>query len=296
MAQDTKIGVSIVRRWQLAAALKALREQADLTQEHAVEQLASLPGRWSRSKLSRIENREHNIKPLEVEQMLDAYGITDTTVRERLMQLATNSNSREHGWWVSFSNELPENLRPLLSIESGLVARRDFQTTLIPGLLQTADYARALMSAVHPATYSPQELERKVAARMVRQQMLAKDSPPQLHFILDQSVLERLVGRPSIMRDQLRKLLDETEAPNITVQILPRDTGGSPGLEGPFSIFTLPDPIPDIGYTEGPAGMVYIENREHVHMFTRRFRILSELALAPADSASVIAESMRAYG
>lgn len=293
MTQGMEIGVSVVRRWQLAAALKALREQADFTQERAVGLLIALPGRWSRSKLSRIENREHNVKPREVEQMLDAYGVIDPAVREPLLRLA--ADSREQGWWVSFSNDLPENLRPLLSIESGLVERRDFQTTLVPGLLQTADYARALMNAVSPGAYSPEELERRVAARMVRQQKLDKDSPPQLHFILDQSILERVVGRPSIMRDQLHKLLDAARTPNITMQILPRDAGGSPGLEGPFSILTLPDPIPDIGYTEGPAGMVYIENREHVRMFTQRFGILTQLALPPADSMRVVTESVKAF-
>lgn len=283
----------VVRRWQLAASLKALREQVDLTQERAVERLMAQPGRWSRSKLSRIENREHRLKPREVEQMLDAYGITDTAMREGLVQLATDS--REQGWWVSFGNEVPENIRPLLSIESGLVARRDFQTMLIPGLLQTADYARAVMEAVYPGVHSPEELERRVAARMVRQQKIAKDDPPQLHFILDHAILGRVVGRPSIMRDQLRKLLDVTEEPNVTVQILPRDPGGSPGLEGPFSILTLPDPIPDIGYTEGPAGMVYIEDREHVRMCTLRFGILTELALSRADSVEVIAQAMKTY-
>lgn len=97
------------------------------------------------------------------------------------------------------------------------------------------------------------------------------------------------------MRGQLRKLLDTADNPNVALQILPRDSGGSPGLEGPFAVLTLPDPIPDIGYTEGPAGMVYIEDRDHVRVWTLRFGILTELALSCADSMRVIAEAMKSY-
>lgn len=283
-------GVSVVRRWQLAAALKALRENADLRQEQAVEQLKQGAGRWSRSKLSRIENREHNVKPREVEQILDAYGVTDTGTREELARLAADSH--EQGWWVSFNNELPESIRPLLSIEGGLVGLRDFQNQLVHGLLQTADYARAVMNAVNPGLFAPEELERRVAARMVRQQTVTHEEAPRMHFILDQTVLERIVGRATIMRDQLRKLLDLTENPNITIQVLPKETNGSPGLEGPFSILTLPDPVPDIGYTEGPAGSVYIEDREHVRACTLRFGVLTELALSRADSIDLITKTM----
>lgn len=293
MKERAEGGASVVRRWQLAASLKELREKVGLTQERAVERLSAGPGRWSRSKLSRIENREHSIKPREVEQMLDAYGVIDAETRDPLVRLATDS--REQGWWVGFSKELPDDVRPLLSIESGLVARRDFQTLLVPGLLQTSDYARAVMNAVHPGVYSPEELERRVAARMVRQRILNGDSPPRLHCILDQTVLDRVIGSPRVMRDQLHKLLDTVESPHVTVQILPSSTGGSPGLEGPFSILTLPDPVPDIGYAEGPAGSVYIEDRERVRAWTLRFGILTELALSRAESAEAVAHALRSY-
>jgi transcriptional regulator with XRE-family HTH domain len=273
--------------------MKSLREQAGLTQDQAVEELRKGGGRWSAAKLSRIETRVHHVKPKEAEQLLDLYGVTEATTREALMRLA--ATSKEQGWWVSFGSELPDEVRPLLSIESGLVAFRDFQPQLVHGLLQTPDYARAVMNAVSPATHSPEELERRVAARMIRQHVLRKETPPSLHFIIDQSVLERVVGTPTIMRDQLRKLLELASNPAVTIQVLPRDVGGSPGLEGPFAILTLPHPIPDIGFTEGPAGMFYLEDREHVRMYTLRFGILTELALSRADSMSMIAEMMKTY-
>lgn len=284
--------VSVVRRWKLAASLKELRERAELRQEQAVEQLKRGAGRWSRSKLSRIENREHSVKPREVEQLLDAFGVTDASVREELLQLA--NDSREQGWWLSFSNELPKGVLPLVSIEGGLVGLRDFQNQLVHGLLQTADYARAVMNSVYPGEFSPAELERRIAARMARQQVLTRESPPRMHFILDQTILDRGVGRPSVMRDQLRKLLDMTENPDITIQILP-NTGGSPGLEGPFSILSLPEPVPDIGYTEGPAGSLYIEDREHVRACTLRFGALTKLALSRADSIDAISKAMEGH-
>ncbi|MDA3642579.1 DUF5753 domain-containing protein [Saccharopolyspora indica] len=188
---------------------------------------------------------------------------------------------------------MPDDVRQLLSIEGGLVALRDFQTQLVHGLLQTADYARAVMHAVYPGTFAPDDVERRVAARMVRQLILAKDDPPQLHFILDQTILERVVGRASVMRDQLRKLLDVAESPNVTIQILPEEVPGTPGLEGPFALLTLPDPIPDIGYTEGPAGSLYIEDREQVRSRTLRFGILTELALSRADSLDAISKAVK---
>ncbi|MGH3771257.1 MAG: helix-turn-helix domain-containing protein [Pseudonocardiaceae bacterium] len=293
MTEGLDASGSVVRRWQLAAALKAQREQAELTQEQAIERLGTGEGKWSRSKLSRVENREHHVKPREVEQLLDAYGVTDTETRDALVQLATASGER--GWWTSFSEEFPDKLRPLLSLESGLVALRDFQNQMVHGLLQSADYTRALATSIKPGLFSPAELERRVAGRMARQQILTKDDPPQLHFILDETILQRLIGDRIVMHDQMRKLLQATEKPNITVQVLLRDVGGSPGLEGPFTLLTLPAPIPDIGYTECPAGTLYVEDRDRVREWTLRFGILTQRALSRQESAQLIAEAMHNY-
>jgi transcriptional regulator with XRE-family HTH domain len=277
MTQGLDASGSVVRRWQLAVALKAQREQAELTQEQVIERLTSAGARWSRSKLSRVENREHHLKPREVEQLLDAYGVTDNETRDALVQLA--APSPERGWWLSFGGELPEDWLPALGLESG----------------QTADYTRALAMSINPGVLGPAEVERRVALRMARQQVLAKDPPPQLHFILDETILHRLIGDRIVMHDQMRKLLAVTEKPNITVQVLPRDVGGSPGLEGPFTLLTLPAPIPDIGYTEGPAGTLYIENRDRVRYWVLRFGILTQRALSCRESAELIAEAMRSF-
>ncbi|MGH3979693.1 MAG: DUF5753 domain-containing protein [Pseudonocardiaceae bacterium] len=108
-------------------------------------------------------------------------------------------------------------------------------------------------------------------------------------------LLQRLIGDRIVMHDQLRKLRHATEKPNITIQVLPRDLGGSPGLEGPFSVLTLPAPIPDIGYTEGAAGILYIEDRDRVRDWVLRFGILTQRALSREQSAEVIAEATKGY-
>jgi transcriptional regulator with XRE-family HTH domain len=293
LTQGVEGGVSIVRRWQLAATVKVLREQANLTQDEAVDRLREGGGNWSRSKLSRVENREHNIKPREVEQLLAAYGVDDSDTLEALTQLSIDSRKRD--WWHQYQGAVASMVQPLLSLESGLVAMRDFQNQLLHGLLQTSDYARALILSMSAEQYTAGELEQRVAARIARQQIITKDEAPNLHFILDDLVLHRIIGDGDIMYGQLRKLLAATEKPNVTIQILPKDSGGGPGLFGPFSLLTLPDPIPDIGYFEGPPGTFYIEDRERVRSWTLRFGMLTQQALSGERSAEVIAEAMEQY-
>ncbi|HWE90380.1 MAG TPA: helix-turn-helix transcriptional regulator [Pseudonocardiaceae bacterium] len=293
MTQGLDAGVSIVRRWQLAATLKALREQAELTQEEAIERLQQGQGKWSRSKMSRIENREQGLKPRDIEQLLDAYRVTDVATRDGLLQLALGSN--EQGWWVRYLGVLPKEAPPLLGIEGGLVGLRDFQSQLVHGLLQTPDYTRALINVINPGVFAPEDMADLIAARMVRQQIIDHDEPPNLHFIIDQTVLERVVGEPPVMYGQLRRLLELAKKPSITMQVLPKNIGGSPGLEGPFAVLTLPEPIPDVGHVEGPAGTLYIEDRDRVRLLTLRFGILTQQALSREASVEMISEAMRSY-
>jgi len=287
-------GSSIVRRWQLAAALKDFREQAGLTQEQAVAQLRQAGGRWSASKLSRIENREHGVRTREVEQLLDVYSVTDGAVREPILTLA--ARARERAGRAGLGVDLPEHLRSVVSIEAGLVAMRQFETMLIPGLLQTTDYTRALIEVINEDSVGPTEIERRVAARMARQHVLRRPAPPTFHVILDQAVLQRPIGRPSVMRDQLRKLVDLAAEPFLTLQILPLDAGGGPGLNGPFTLISLPSPAPDIVYGEGgPPGMIFVEDRDRVRMYTLWFGKLSQQALPRSESLDLVDQAAKSY-
>ncbi|WP_267593227.1 helix-turn-helix domain-containing protein [Carbonactinospora thermoautotrophica] len=293
MSQDSSgVVSSTVRRWQLAETLRQLREAAGLTMDQAIDELRKRPGRWSRPKLSRIENRVQGVKPREVEQLLDVYGVTDPKTRTLLLELAQTANER--GWWLAYRRDLPEDFHPYLSMEVAAVALRQFETMLVPGLLQTADYTRALVNGIYPGT-APDKVERIVAARMARQQILTRENPPQFHVILDQNVLERPVGRLLVMRHQLRRLVEASELPNITVQVLPRSAGAHPGMEGPFTILSLPEPLPDIGYTEGIGGSVYLERQDHVRVCTMRFAILTKMALSPEESVDLITKAAKDF-
>jgi transcriptional regulator with XRE-family HTH domain len=292
VTQDSSHVSATVRRWQLTETLRQLREQARLTHDQVVAELRTGQGKWSRPKLSRIENREQGVKPREVEQLLDVYGVTDQALRDWLLELA--STAHERGWMVDIRKNLPQDFHAFLNWEIALVARREFETLLVPGLLQTGEYARTLVTGIHP-DLAEDEVERRVAARITRQQILTRTTPPHLHVILDAGVLERPVGTPLVMRNQLRRLAEATDGPNITIQVLPKSVGASPALEGPFSILTLPDPIPDVGYSEGPGRAVYIEDRDVVRAYTLCFGILTEQSLSQADSVELITDAAKGY-
>lgn len=283
---------SAVRRWQLGETLRQLREQAELKHDEVIDELRKTAGKWSRPKLSRIENREQGVKPREVEQLLDVYGVSDNEMRQWLTGLA--GTPRDNGWVTDIRKYVPERFHRFLDWETALVARRQFETLLIPGLLQTAEYARAVITGVNP-NLTDDEIERRVLARTSRQRILRGANPPQLHVILDTGILQRPVGPARVMREQLRKLTDAAEADNVTIQLLPKSVGASPALEGSFSILSLPEPIPDIGYTESPGRSTYIEDRDDVRNYTLRFGILTEQSLSGAASIQAITEAAKEY-
>jgi transcriptional regulator with XRE-family HTH domain len=282
-----------VRRWQLTASLRQLREEAGLTMTQVADQLREAPGKWSRSKLQRIETREQGIKTKEIEQLLDLYQVTDADVRATVLDLG--ATAQERGYWLAIRKDLPEDFHSVLDVEAALLSQRQFETMVIPGLLQTADYARALMIGGRPGV-ARDVVERRVLARMSRQQVLTKPNPLRLHAIVEEGILERPVGTVAVMREQLRRLLTNAEADHITIQVLPKSAGASPALDGPFSILSLPDPIPDFGYSEGTGRAVYIEDRDAVREYTLNYGILTGLALSPERSSELIEEAVQRFG
>ncbi|QIZ33653.1 helix-turn-helix transcriptional regulator [Saccharopolyspora sp. ASAGF58] len=293
MSQDMgDVASATVRRWQLTESLRQLREQAGLTMTEAAEKLKHQPGKWSRSKLQRIETRDQGVKAREVEQLLDLYEVADADLRNWLLGLA--STASERGYWLSFQRELPQDFHAVLNIEAELVAQRQFETMVVPGLLQTQDWARAVMAGGSPGV-AADVIERRVLARIARQQILTKQHPMKLHAIIEEAVLERPIGTNPVMRRQLERLLDEGKKEHITIQVLPMTAGASPAVDGPFAILSLPDPVPDFGLAEAPGRMVYIEDRDAVREYTLRFGILTERALSPAKSAERLAQAARKY-
>ncbi|PRW64323.1 helix-turn-helix domain-containing protein [Actinopolyspora mortivallis] len=293
MGQDNgEVVNATVRRWQLTETLRQLREQAGLTIDQAVARLKQNSGRWSSSKLSRIETREQGVRVREVEQLLDLYEVEDVPLRNWVVELA--GTAHERGYWLALRKDLPEDFHSFLSVESSLIALRQFETMVFPGLLQTADFVRALVNGAAPGL-SEEIVERRVAARLGRQRILNREQPLQYHVILDEAVLERPVGGSRVMRTQLRHLLDEATRDHVTIQILPKTAGATPALDGPFSLLTLPDPIPDFGYAEGHGGGVYIEDRSSVRDCTFKFGILTERSCSQADSIALIEQALQGY-
>ncbi len=179
--------------------MRQLRDQAGLTIEQAVERLRAGGGTWSRSKLGRIETREQGVKPREAGQLLDLYQVTDPSLRGWLLDLAATAPERGH--WRAIRREVVEDFHDFLRIEAALVALRQLETIAVPGLLQTADFTRALINGADPGV-APDVVERRVLTRIARQQVLTRPNPLEYHVIIDEAILERPVGSPVIMRNQ----------------------------------------------------------------------------------------------
>lgn len=294
MSEDDEwVVTATVRRWQLTETLRQLREQHGWTMDETVERLNRIGGKWSTSKISRIETRQQGVKSFDVERMLDAYEVTDPNTREWVLGLSERAGER--GYWLAIRKDLPDDFQQLLHVEATLLAVRQVEMIVVPGLLQTPDYTRALVTGVNPGL-DYEVIERRVLARMARQRILYRPKPLRYHVILDETVLTRPLGTPAVMRGQLAKLVDAAEAEHITVQVLPMATGASPAAEGSFSINTLPEPIPDFGYAECPGGSMYIEDRAHVRELVEKWGILTERALSPAKSLDALKSAGDTHG
>ena len=274
-----------VRRWQLTESLRSLREEIGLSIEQAADRLRAQGGRWSSSKLSRIEQREQGIKPGELDQLLDLYDVHDDYQRTWLCDLA--STAQEQGYWIPIRRQLPDRFRAVVDAEPALVELAQFETLVIPGLLQTADYARAIISSAR-INQSIEATEQQVQARLARQRVLVRPDPLRYHVILEEAILERPVGDYFIMRNQLVRLRTEVQNGRATIQILPKAVGASPALDGPFSLLSLPKPIPQFVYAETVGTSIYIEDQAGVENWARKFDHLVKIALSSEQSLDLI--------
>ncbi len=278
-----------LRQWQLAESLRDYRERAGLTLEEAGSQLKPYGQRWSRSKLQRIETRLYAPKPAEVEHLADTYGIPASEAGA-LVEMA--AEARQKGWWLS--SALPKHFHTFAGLEQAATALRVFELALVPGLLQTYDYARALVAAIEPGT-PPEVLEHVVAARMTRQQVLTRPTPLNLQVILSEAVLRCPVGGKRVMRGQLERLVEATSELDVSLQVVPLAAGPHPGMEGAFTILTLPELDSDVGFVEGIVGSLYLESQDDVRRCTMRFAALSSQALSPSDSVDLVSSILTEY-
>ncbi|WP_026423626.1 helix-turn-helix domain-containing protein [Actinokineospora inagensis] len=265
-----------VRRRRLAAELRRFREAAELTIDEVADRLEC-----SASKVSRIETGHVGVTPRDVRDMAELYGIVDDR-RDALVQLAREA--RQKGWWHAY-NEVFTGA--FVGLEADAASLHAFQALLVPGLLQTAAYSRAVLRAVRPDS-PPAELDRRVEARMTRQKLLVDPHPPEYWAVIDEAVLHRLTGGRDVMYEQLRKLVDIAQLPHVTLQVLPFEIGAHAGMESPFLIMGFPDPDPDVVYVENATSGVYLENSADVRKHSLLFDHLRAAALRPDDSVGLV--------
>jgi transcriptional regulator with XRE-family HTH domain len=266
-----------VSRRELGVLLRALRNEKRLTVEQVAERLLCSP-----SKVSRMETGHGIAAPRDIRDLCDLYEVTDQAGRDRLMQLA--HEGKQQGWWQSY--DLPYSTYVGLEVEALSVS--DFQSSVVPGLLQTADYARACHEGAIPRL-GAEDIERRVEVRLTRQALLMQADPPSFRAVLDEAVLHRAVGGPQVMRAQLEHLIEAACLPNVTLQVISFDVGAHPGMESNFNILDLPAPASSIVFVEGLVGSIYLERPEDVERYRRVFERLQEIALSPKDTIDAIA-------
>lgn len=266
-----------MRQRRLGRELRDLRQRAGLSHAAAIAHLG-----WSRAKLDRIESGTTTPKESDLCAALDLYG-ADSDQRARLLKL--RAEARQRGWWTAYGDVFSGSY---VALEHDAIRIRDWQPQLIPGLLQTEDYARAVISAARPGD-SPDSIERRVQARMARRTLLGRHDAPELHAIIDESVLYRRVGGPDVLHAQLVHLRECLRRPNITVQVLPLTAGAHPGVDGAFIILSYADQfIPDVPYAEGPFGDVYPESATELARINLAWERLANTALSAEASAELI--------
>jgi transcriptional regulator with XRE-family HTH domain len=269
-----------VRRRRLALELRRLREAARLTCEEVAERLEC-----SASKISRVETGRVSVSPRDVRDMLEIYGIPDDQ-REGLVQLARDS--RQKGWWHAYSDTIQPQFATYLGLESAASEIRIYEVSLIPGLLQTEDYARTVISA--GMVNSPREdIERRVELLMARQPALTRADPPKLWAVLDEAALRRRVGGAGLMRPQLDFLLSLSRLPNVAVQVIPFGGGAHPAMGRPFVVLVFPERAdPDVVYLEDLTSALYLEDVDEVDRYNVFFNHLRATALSFEDSSALI--------
>jgi transcriptional regulator with XRE-family HTH domain len=278
-----------VRRRRLAAELRRLRERAGFIGEEVARRLD-----WSTSKISRLERAQTAIKRADLRRLLDLYRV-DTPRREELLALAEESEPT--GRIKAISARLPEVHAEFLNVEAEAESVWDWEPQVAPGLMQTEEYARAVMFGWTSMFRLPLgEIGRRVEAQRLRQQVLERNPPLILSFVIDESVLRRRIADSSVMRGQLERIIEVSHMPSVRVRILPLE-GSHPVLTGAFTYIRFPRihevPLPDIATFEHLAGTEYVETEEDVNKYYVAFQSLEESSLAPDASRDLIAAVSR---
>jgi transcriptional regulator with XRE-family HTH domain len=279
-------GGPTVLRIMLGNQLRRLREAGGVTPDEAGYEI-----RGSRSKISRIEHGRVGFKERDVEDLLTLYGVTDEELRASMLALAHQANTP--GWWAKYNDVLPVWFEPYLGLETAASLIRSFELQFVHGLFQIEDYARA----VTVLGYGPgatDEIERRVSVRVRRQAVLTSADPPRVWFVIDEAALRRPIGGRQVMRAQLKHLLEATDLPHVTIQVVPFRRGGHAAAGGSFTIlrFAAPD-LPDVVYLEQLTSALYLEDRRDVDHYMEVMNRLSAEAHTPVATTRFLREILK---
>jgi len=269
-----------VLRILLGSQLRMLREVKGITREEAGYAI-----RASGSKISRMELGRVSFKERDVTDLLKLYGVDDDETAT-LVALAIQANSP--GWWHKYGDVLPDWFQVYVGLEEAASLIRLYEVQFVPGLLQTADYARAVVRLGQPAA-APEEIGRRISLRMGRQELLTKPGGPRLWAIVDEAALRRPIGGKEVMRAQLEQLILATEEPQVTLQVMPFRSGGHAAEAGAFTIMRFPEPdLPDVVYLEQLTSALYLDKRDDVEKYTEVMERLSVESESPERSVDIL--------
>ncbi|MFJ2111715.1 MULTISPECIES: helix-turn-helix domain-containing protein [unclassified Streptomyces] len=271
-----------VRRRRLGQELRRLRELKGMTAEEVAERLLV-----SQSKISRLENGRRSISQRDVRDLCGVYEVEDQRIVDSLMQMA--KDSRQQGWWHAFG-DIPYSV--YIGLETDAASLRVYEPQVVPGLLQTRPYAEALINGALPEAPVP-DVEKRVGVRLRRQDRVnTPDNPLRLWAVVDEAALRRVVGSRQLMREQLEHLLEQSQLPHVTVQVLPFDMGAHPGITGHYAVLEFPDTADSsVVYIEGVTSDLYLEKANDVQRYSVMYEHLRAQALN-ADQTRVFIENI----
>ena len=279
-------GGPTVLRILLGAQLRRLREGAGISREDAGYHI-----RASGSKISRMELGRVSFKERDVVDLLELYGITDAEEREKLIQLTREANATP--WWQKYQDVVPDWFQVYVGLEEAAQLIRVYEMQFVPGLLQTEEYARAVVLQGAPGL-EPAEVDRRVAVRWGRQNLFAKGKAPRFWAVVDEAALRRPIGGKDVLAAQIERLMDAVNEPNITLQVMPFRYGGHAAESGAFTIMRFPEAdLPDIVYMEYLTGALYLDKPEEVERYAAVMERLSVAATSPDRTRELLASMLK---
>jgi transcriptional regulator with XRE-family HTH domain len=275
-----------VRRRRLGQELRRLRELKGMTAEEVAERLLV-----SQSKISRLENGRRSISQRDVRDLCGVYEVEDHRIVDSLMQMA--KDSRQQGWWHAFG-DIPYSV--YIGLETDAASLRVYEPQVVPGLLQTRQYAEALIAGALPESGTT-DVEKRVSVRVRRQERINDaEHPLRLWVVIDEAALRRLVGDKQLMREQLEHLVELSQLPHVTVQVLPFEMGAHPGINGQYAILEFPDTSDSsVVYIEGVTSDLYLEKANDVQKYSVMYEHLRAQALNVDHTRQFIADIAKDY-